>query len=59
MKRRLYISAPPVSIGPTTSIVSTQRLSKVNLEKLLIAHQDSPLLKGDKETVEKLVDENI
>ena len=44
---------------PNTAISSTQRLSKVNLEKLLIAHQDAPLLKGDRETVEKLVDESI
>jgi len=39
--------------------VSAQRLSKVNFDKLLMAHQDSPLLEGARETVEKLVDESI
>src|SRR6185312_15346474 len=42
----MYISAPQVSIDPTTAIVSAQRLSKVNFDKLLMAHQDSPLLEG-------------
>ena len=55
----MYISAPQVSIDPTTAIVSAQRLSKVNFDKLLMAHQDSPLLEGARETVEKLVDESI
>jgi hypothetical protein len=43
----------------TTAIVSARRLSKVNFDKLLMAHQDSPLLEGARETVEKLVDESI
>ena len=55
----MYISAPQVSIDPTTAIVSAQRLSKVNFDKLLMAHQDSPLLEGAKEAVEKLVTESI
>ena len=55
----MYISAPQVSIDPTTAIVSAQRLSKVNFDKLLMAHQDSPLLEGAREAVEKLVDESI
>jgi len=55
----MYISAPQVSIDPTTAIVSAQRLSKVNFDKLLMSHQDSPLLEGAKEAVEKLVDESI
>jgi glyoxylase-like metal-dependent hydrolase (beta-lactamase superfamily II) len=55
----MYISAPQVSIDPITAIVSAQRLSKVNFDKLLMAHQDSPLLEGARETVEKLVDESI
>ena len=55
----MYISASQVSIDPTTAIVSAQRLSKVNFDKLFMAHQDSPLLEGAKETVEKLVDESI
>lgn len=55
----MYISASQVSIDSTTAIVSAQRLSKVSFDKLLMAHQDSPLLEGAKETVEKLVDESI
>ena len=55
----MYISAPQVSIDSTTAIVSAQRLSKVNFDKLLMAHQDSPLLEGSKEAVEKLVAESI
>ena len=53
------ISAPQVSIDPVTAIVSAQRLSKVNFDKLLMAHQDSPLLEGAKEAVETLVAESI
>ena len=55
----MYIFAPQVSIDPITAIVSAQRLSKVNFDKLLMAHQDSPLLERARETVEKLVDESI
>jgi hypothetical protein len=39
--------------------VSAQRLSKVNFDKLLMAHQDSPLLEGAREAVETLVAESI
>lgn len=55
----MYISAPQVSMDPTTAIVSVQRLSRVNFDKLLMAHQDSPLLEGAREAVEKLVTEYI
>ncbi|KAA2281546.1 MAG: MBL fold metallo-hydrolase [Candidatus Nitrosocosmicus sp.] len=55
----LYISAPQVSMDPTTAIVSVQRLSRINFDKLLMAHQDSPLLEGAREAVEKLVAEYI
>jgi len=55
----MYISAPQVSIDPVTAIVSAQRLSKVNFDKLLMAHQDSPLLEGAKEAVETLVAQSI
>lgn len=53
----MYISAPQVSIDPVTAIVSAQRLSKVNFDKLLMAHQDSPLLEGARGAVETLVAE--
>jgi hypothetical protein len=55
----MYISAPQVSIDPVTAIVSAQRLSKVKFDKLLMAHQDSPLLEGAREAVEPLVAESI
>lgn len=55
----MYISAPQVSIDPDTAIVSAQRLSKINFDKLLMAHQDSPLLEGAKEAVERLVAQSI
>ena len=55
----MYISAPQVSIDPVTAIVSAQRLSKVKFDKLLMAHQDSPLLEGAREAVETLVAESI
>ena len=55
----MYISVPQVSIDPVTAIVSAQRLSKVNFDKLLMAHQDSPLLEGARGAVEKLVAEYI
>jgi glyoxylase-like metal-dependent hydrolase (beta-lactamase superfamily II) len=55
----MYISAPQVSIDPVTAIVSAQRLSKVKFDKLLMAHQDSPLLEGARKAVETLVAESI
>ena len=55
----MYISAPQVSMDPTTAIISAQRLSKVNFDKLLMAHQDSPLLEGARDAVEKLVAQYI
>ena len=55
----MYISAPQVSIDPVTAIVSAQRLSKVNFDRLLMAHQDSPLLEGARGAVETLVAESI
>ena len=42
-----------------SAIVSAQMLSKVNFDKLLMAHQDSPLLEGSREAVETLVAESI
>jgi glyoxylase-like metal-dependent hydrolase (beta-lactamase superfamily II) len=55
----MYISAPQVSIDPVTAIVSAQRLSKVKFDKLLMAHQDSPLLEGARGAVKTLVAESI
>ncbi len=55
----MYTSASQVSIESVTEIVSAQRLSKVNFEKLLMTHQDSPLLEGAREAVETLVAQSI
>jgi glyoxylase-like metal-dependent hydrolase (beta-lactamase superfamily II) len=55
----MYISAPHLSIDPVTAILSAQRLSKVNFDKLLMAHQGSPLLEGARKAVETLVAESI
>ena len=55
----MYTSVPQVSIDPVTAIVPAQRLSKVNFDKLLMAHQDSLLLEGAREAVETLVVQSI
>ena len=55
----MYISAAQVSIDPVTALVSAQRLSKIKFNKLLMAHQDSPLLERAREIVEKLVSDSI
>ena len=55
----MYVSAPQVSIDPITALVSAQRLSKIKFNKLLMAHQDSPLLERAREIVEKLVSDSI
>ena len=55
----MYVSAPQVSIDSVTALVSAQRLSKIKFNKLLMAHQDFPLLERARETVEKLVSDSI
>jgi hypothetical protein len=32
-----------VSIDPVTAAISAERISKINFDKLLLAHQDSPV----------------
>jgi glyoxylase-like metal-dependent hydrolase (beta-lactamase superfamily II) len=55
----MYISPAQVSIDRPTAIVSAQRLSKVKFNKLLMSHQDSPLLEQAREAVEKVVSDSI
>ena len=55
----MYISPSIVSIDPVTATVSAQRLSKIKFDKLLMSHQDSPLLERARETVEKLVSDTL
>ena len=55
----MYIAPPIVSIDSVTATVSVQRLSKIKFDKLLMSHQDSPLLERARETVEKLVSDTL
>src|SRR6187200_128868 len=55
----MYISPAIVSIDPVTAVFSAQRLSKVKFDKLLMSHQDSPLVERANETVEQLVSNTI
>src|SRR5215212_4038136 len=49
----MYIAPPMVSIDSVTATVSAQRLCKIKFDKLLMSHQDSPLVEKAKETAEK------
>jgi hypothetical protein len=55
----MYIAPPIVSIGSVPATVSARRLSKIKFDKLLMSHQDSPLLERARETVEKLVSDAL
>jgi hypothetical protein len=55
----MYIFAPQLPIDLVTAILSAEKVSKINFDKLLMAHQDSPLLNGTRRTVETLVMESI
>ena len=55
----MYIAPAVVSIDPVTAVVSAQRLSKIKFDKLLMSHQDSPLVERARETVEQLVSNAI
>jgi glyoxylase-like metal-dependent hydrolase (beta-lactamase superfamily II) len=55
----MYIAPPMVSIDAVTATVSAQRLSKIKFDKLLMSHQDSPLVERARETVEKLVSDTL
>jgi hypothetical protein len=55
----MYVAPPSISIDPVTATVSAQELSKIEFDKLLIYHQDSPLVERERETVEKLVSDTI
>jgi glyoxylase-like metal-dependent hydrolase (beta-lactamase superfamily II) len=55
----MYIAPAIVSIDPVTAVLSAQRLSKIKFDKLLMSHQDSPLVERARETVEQLVSNTI
>jgi hypothetical protein len=51
----LFIPHPIVSIDPVTAAISAERISKANFDKLLLAHEDSPVLENEQKEVEKAV----
>jgi glyoxylase-like metal-dependent hydrolase (beta-lactamase superfamily II) len=55
----MYIAPAIVSIDPVTATVSAQRLSRIKFDKLLMSHQDSPLVESARETVEELVSNTL
>jgi len=42
-----------VAIDPTTAAISARRISQIKFDKLLLAHQDSPILENGQQAVEK------
>lgn len=44
---------PEVAIDPLTGAISVRRMSQRKFDKLLLAHQDSPILEGAQKSVEK------
>lgn len=55
----LFIPHAVVSTDPVTAAISAKRISKVNFDKLLLAHQDSPVLENAQKEVEKTAEEAI
>jgi glyoxylase-like metal-dependent hydrolase (beta-lactamase superfamily II) len=55
----LFVPHEIVSIDPVTAAISAERISKVNFDKLLLAHQDSPVLENGQKEVEKAAAEAI
>jgi len=55
----LFIPHAVVSTDPVTAAISARRISKLNFDKLLLAHQDSPVLENAQREVEKTAEESI
>jgi glyoxylase-like metal-dependent hydrolase (beta-lactamase superfamily II) len=51
----LFIPPSDVSIDPLTAIISVQRVAHLKFDKLLLAHQSSPILEDGQKAVEKVV----
>lgn len=49
----LAVTPSQVSIDPATSAISAHRLSQIECDKLLLAHQDSPVLEGAQDAIEQ------
>jgi len=45
---------PEVAIDPLTADISVRRMSQRKFDKLLLTHQDSPILEGAQKSVEKV-----
>lgn len=48
----LYVPPSQVSIDLATAAISARRLSQIKCDKLLLAHQDSPILEGAQQAIE-------
>jgi len=48
----LYVPPSQISIDPATAAISARRLSQIKCDKLLLAHQDSPILEGAQQVIE-------
>ena len=55
----LFVPDEVVSIDPVTAAISARRISKAKFDKLLLAHQDSPVLENAQKEVEKAAAEAI
>lgn len=51
----LYVPPSSVSIDPTTAAISARRISNLEFDTLLLAHQDAPLLENASKEVERSV----
>ena len=49
----LYVPRSQVSIDPATAVISAYRLSHIKCDKLLLAHQDFPVLEGAQDAIEQ------
>lgn len=49
----LYVPPSQVSIDQATAAISAYRLSQIKCDKLLLAHQDSPILEGAQDAIER------
>lgn len=49
----LSVAPSQVSIDPATAAISAHRLSQFKCDILLLAHQDSPILKGAQGAIER------
>jgi hypothetical protein len=53
----LVIPASDFTLDTATAAVSIKRVSKLQFDKLLVAHQTKPILEHATEIIEKAVDE--